>query len=101
MSKAKTANKQQARTTTKVSFTDKAWADYQFWKKHDAKVSESVDWLIQECMRTPFTGIGKPEGLKGSLSGFWSRRITREHRLVYMYENGELFILACRYHYES
>lgn len=101
MSKTKTANKQQARTTTKVSFTDHGWDDYQHWKRLDGKVSESIDRLIQECIRTPFSGTGKPEGLKGNLSGFWSRRITREHRLVYMYEDGQLFILACRYHYES
>lgn len=101
MTKSKTANKQQARKTIKVSFTDHGWDDYQHWKKLDAKISDSVDRLIQECMRTPFTGTGKPEGLKGNLSGFWSRRITREHRLVYLYEAGQLTILACRYHYEA
>ncbi|MCO8166245.1 Txe/YoeB family addiction module toxin [Pseudomonas sp. 21LCFQ02] len=56
--------------------------------------------LIEETLRTPFSGTGKPEPLKGNLSGFWSRRITREHRLVYLYEGGTLTTIACRFHYE-
>ncbi|SEI74127.1 toxin YoeB [Azotobacter beijerinckii] len=101
MSSTKQTNKQQARTTAKVSFTDHSWEDYLHWKEHDAKISEAIDGLIQECTRTPFSGTGKPEALRGSLTGFWSRRITREHRLVYMYEDGQLFIISCRYHYEK
>ena len=60
----------------------------------------AVDRLILECLRTPFSGSGKPEALKGDLSGYHSRRITKEHRLVYFYEAGTLTILACRFHYE-
>ena len=58
-----------------------------------------INQLIKSAIRTPFEGIGKPEALKGDLQGYWSRRITSEHRLVYKYEKDQLFIAACRYHY--
>ena len=57
--------------------------------------------MIKSCMQTAFKGIGKPEALKGDLQGYWSRRITSEHRLVYKYENNQILIAACRYHYEK
>lgn len=76
-----------------------AWEDYQFWIDNDKKVLRKINALIKECQRTPFEGTGKPEPLRQNLSGFWSRRITGEHRLVYKVENDVLFIAQCRYHY--
>ncbi|WP_423126407.1 Txe/YoeB family addiction module toxin [Gaoshiqia sp. Z1-71] len=81
-------------------FWDKtAWEDYQYWVDNDRKVLKKINALIKECQRTPFAGTGKPEALKQNLSGFWSRRITGEHRLVYKVENDVLYIAQCRYHY--
>lgn len=81
-------------------FWDKsAWEDYQYWIDTDRKVLRKINSLIKECQRTPFAGTGKPEALKQNLSGFWSRRITGEHRLVYKVENDVLYIAQCRYHY--
>ncbi len=76
-----------------------AWEDYQYWIDNDKKVLRKINALIKECQRTPFEGTGKPEPLRQNLSGFWSRRITGEHRLVYKVENDVLFIAQCRYHY--
>lgn len=76
-----------------------SWNDYLYWQKIDKKIVKRINELLKICTRTPFEGIGKPEALKGNLQGYWSRRITSEHRLVYKYENEALFILACRYHY--
>lgn len=76
-----------------------AWKDYTEWQRHDKKMVKRINELIKSCMRTPFEGIGKPEALKGDLANYWSRRITSEHRLVYKYQNNQLFIAACRYHY--
>jgi toxin YoeB len=76
-----------------------AWDDYQFWIDNDRKVLQKINSLIKECQRTPFAGIGKPEALKQYLSGFWSRRITGEHRLIYKVEDDILYIAQCKYHY--
>lgn len=76
-----------------------AWEDYQYWIDNDRKLLRKINILIKECQRTPFAGTGKPEALKQNLSGFWSRRITGEHRLVYKVENNILYIAQCRYHY--
>jgi toxin YoeB len=76
-----------------------AWDDYQFWIDSDRKVFQKINSLIKECLRTPYTGSGKPEALKQNLSGFWSRRITGEHRLVYKADDDILYIAQCRYHY--
>jgi toxin YoeB len=76
-----------------------AWEDYQYWLTNDKKTLKKINRLIKECQRTPFTGTGKPEPLKENFSGFWSRRITGEHRLVYKVENSVLYIAQCRYHY--
>jgi len=76
-----------------------AWEDYQYWIDTDKKILRKINSLIKECQRTPFAGTGKPEALKQNLSGFWSRRITGEHRLVYKVENDILYIAQCRYHY--
>ena len=76
-----------------------AWEDYQYWVTNDKKTLKTINRFIKECQRTPFSGTGKPEPLKENFSGFWSRRITGEHRLVYKVENNVLYIAQCRYHY--
>ncbi len=81
-------------------FWDKtAWEDYLYWQRSDKKVLSKINSLLKECQRTPFEGTGKPEPLRQNLSGYWSRRITGEHRLVYKAENDVLYIAQCRYHY--
>lgn len=82
-----------------LQFDDNGWDDYLFWQKTDKNKLKKINDLIKECHRTPFEGRGKPEPLKGNLSGFWSRRIDDEHRLVYAFDNNTLTIIACRYHY--
>ena len=80
-------------------FTASAWAEYQTWQAQDQKVVLKINRLIHDISRTPFSGLGKPEGLKGSLADFWSRRIDREPRLVYRVDDGEIVVISCRYHY--
>ncbi len=82
-----------------IVFLTHAWEDYLYWQKYDKKMLGKVNELIRQCQRTPFEGIGKPEALKNDLSGWWSRRITQEHRLVYRVENDLLYIAQCRKHY--
>lgn len=76
-----------------------AWQDYQHWQVADRRVLKRINSLIDACLREPFTGIGKPEQLKYGAQGAWSRRITEEHRLVYLVEGDDLVILQLRYHY--
>ena len=76
-----------------------SWDDYLYWQQVDSKIVKRINTLIKISTRTPFEGIGKPEALNGDLQGYWSRRITSEHRLVYKFEKESLFIAACRYHY--
>ena len=83
----------------KLVFHEQAWDDYLHWQGTDAKLLRRLNDLIKECQRTPFAGTGKPEPLRGQLSGWWSRRISREHRLVYRFEGDRLLIAQCRYHY--
>jgi toxin YoeB len=83
----------------KLIFSDEAWEDYLFWQKQDKAVVKRVNELIAACKRDPFVGIGKPEPLKYALAGFWSRRITEEHRMVYKAEKDALLIAQLRYHY--
>lgn len=83
----------------KIIFHEQAWDDYLYWQKQDRKMLTRLNGLIKECARTPFEGTGKPEPLKGSLSGWWSRRLNREHRLVYRVQDDQLLIAQCRYHY--
>ncbi|MEF9993663.1 MAG: Txe/YoeB family addiction module toxin [Acinetobacter sp.] len=83
-----------------IAFTKNAWADYLYWQGQDKKILKRINQLIQATTRTPLEGIGKPEPLKENLTGYWSRRITDEHRLVYAVEESEIIIIACRYHYE-
>lgn len=82
-----------------ILFTDKAWEDYQYWLSTDKTTIKRINLLINACRREPFAGIGKPEALKHQLAGYWSRRITDEHRLVYTVETGQLVIIAARHHY--
>jgi toxin YoeB len=88
----------------KLVFTERAWGDYLHWQASDKAVRARVNELIKDASRSPFRGIGKPEPLTGHLKGFWSRRITREHRLVYRVSGAAdaqtLEIVACRYHYD-
>ncbi|NQX81514.1 MAG: Txe/YoeB family addiction module toxin [Flavobacteriaceae bacterium] len=77
-----------------------AWKDYLYWQKTDKIKLKRINILIKESLRTPSEGIGKPEALKGDLSGFWSRRIDSEHRLVYKHDGEYIYIVACRYHYK-
>lgn len=83
----------------KLIFSEEAWDDYLHWQVHDRKLVQRINALIKECTRTPFTGIGKLEPLRGALSGWWSRRINQEHRLVYKPNDNGLLIAQCRYHY--
>ena len=83
----------------KLVFSEQAWEDYCSWQQQDAKLLRRINGLIQECTRTPFSGTGKPEPLRGSLSGWWSRRINLDHRLVYQVRDDDLLIAQCRYHY--
>ena len=83
----------------KVVFAENAWDDYLCWQKADRKVAQRISALIREIERTPFEGIGKPESLKHALAGYWSRRITHEHRIVYRIKGDELQIAQLRYHY--
>jgi len=76
-----------------------AWEDYLYWQQSDKTVLRRLNELIKECLRTPFEGKGKPEPLKGNLSGFWSRRLSDEHRLVYRVKADGIHITQCRYHY--
>ena len=83
----------------KLIFADEAWDDYLYWQKQDKRMVERINKLISEAQREPFAGIGKPEPLKHALSGFWSRRITKEHRMVYRVDGDDLLIAQLRYHY--
>lgn len=83
----------------RIVWTSTAWKDYLYWQSTDKKKLKRINELIKSTLREPFTGIGNPEPLKHDLQGFWSRRIDSEHRLVYSFENDNLEIIACRYHY--
>ena len=83
----------------KLIFSDHAWDDYLFWQKTDQQILYRINNLIKEMMRNPFEGIGKPEPLKHALSGYWSRRITDEHRFVYKASENAIEIAQLRYHY--
>ena len=82
-----------------IVFTPHAWADYTYWQSQDKKTLKRINALIEAAVREPFTGIGKPEALRGDLTGFYSRRIDDVNRLVYLASDTELQIIACRYHY--
>lgn len=83
----------------KLIFADEAWEDYLYWQTQDKRMVQRINKLIQEIRRESFAGIGKPEPLKHAFSGFWSRRITDEHRMVYKVEDDALLLAQLRYHY--
>jgi toxin YoeB len=82
-----------------LSWSDNAWDDYLYWQQTDKKILKRINLLIKDTKRQPFDGIGDPEPLKYNWTGYWSRRINREHRLVYNVEGENLTIAQCRYHY--
>ena len=84
-----------------IAFVEESFEDYNYFAKNDKQTFKKLQKLIKETLRDPFDGIGKPEPLKHNLAGYWSRRITKEHRLVYKVEDEKLIIIACRFHYEG
>ena len=82
-----------------LSWADNAWDDYLYWQQTDKKVLKRINLLIKDIKRQPFDGIGDPEPLKHNWTGYWSRRINREYRLVYKVKDDDLTIVQCRYHY--
>jgi toxin YoeB len=85
----------------KLCFTPSGWNDYLWFQEHDRKVLKRINLLLQDVLRSPFEGIGKPEPLKADLTGYWSRRITDEHRLIYSATTTDIVVIACRYHYSK
>ena len=85
----------------KMIWFEEAWEDYLYWQTQDKKTLKRINQLLQDAARNGYTGIGKPEPLKGELSGFWSRRIDEVHRLVYRIKDDTLEILSCRGHYDD
>ncbi|MCX7414293.1 MAG: Txe/YoeB family addiction module toxin [Planctomycetia bacterium] len=83
----------------KLVFAEQAWEDYLHWQRVDRKLLKRINALIKETARSPFEGTGKPEALKHALAGYWSRRITDEHRFVYKVDGDSLLIAQLRYHY--
>lgn len=84
-----------------IHFIPDAWDAYEYWQGQDKKTLKRINQLINEAARNPFEGIGKPEALRGDLSGYWSRRIDETNRLVYRATDDALIIIACRFHYEG
>lgn len=84
----------------KYIFVDESWEDYQYWLKTDKKKLKRINDLLKDISRNPFEGIEKPEPLKHKYSGFWLRRIDDEHRLIYKFQNDEILIAKCRFHYD-
>ncbi len=83
----------------KLTFSSHAWDDYLYWQKTDKKTLKRINTLIKDIQREPYAGIGKPEPLKHGLSGYWSRRIDDEHRIVYRYQDDTILIAQLRFHY--
>lgn len=83
----------------RLTFAEHAWEDYLYWQAHDRKILKRINDLLREISRTPFEGTGKPEPLKHALSGYWSRRINDEHRLVYTVRDGAILVAQARFHY--
>ena len=83
-----------------IVWTLAAWEDYQYWQGQDRKTLKRINNLIQDCLREPFDGIGKPEPLKENLSGCWSRRIDETNRLIYLIDRNDLVVIACCHHYD-
>ena len=85
----------------KILFYKNAWEEYLSFRQNDEIIFNRINFIIKDISRSPFNGIGRPEPLKHSLAGFWSRRINQEHRLVYTVENNIIHILQCKYHYQK
>ncbi len=85
----------------RITFSQNSWEDYNAWQSKDRKMLKKINELIKDIQRTPYNGLGSPEALKYDLSGYWSRRIDREHRLVYQVIGEEILIYSCRYHYDK
>ena len=85
----------------RIVFSKNSWEDYISWQRDDKRLLKKTNLLIKEIQRTPFEGIGNPEPLKYDLAGFWSRRIEREHRLVYQVFDNEILIYSCKFHYDK
>lgn len=83
----------------KIVWSENSWSDYLYWQNTDKQLLKKINRLIKDIQRNPFDGIGKPEPLKHQFSGFWSRRITDEHRLIYEIKDNSIAIASCRYHY--
>ncbi|WP_420956135.1 Txe/YoeB family addiction module toxin [Burkholderia gladioli] len=98
--KKKAKNKAEVASNCKVAWSDHAWDDYLYWQKHRPEMVDEINRLIEEISRDPFEGTGKPEPLRGDLTGFWSRRITKEDRLVYIVMEGVIHVVMCRFHYK-
>lgn len=84
----------------RLLWEDRAWEDYLYWQTQDKKVLKRVNLLIKDISRNPFDGIGKPEPLKNNLSGWWSRRIDETNRIVYYEQDGIIYVVSCRGHYD-
>ena len=85
----------------KLQFTERGWEQYEYWQANDPKIVSKINELLKDCRRSPYSGIGKPEALRNNLSGWWSRRITSEHRMLYRVEADVLIVAQCRFHYDS
>ena len=85
----------------KLTFTEAGWADYLWFQETNRKLLKKINILIKDIQWSPFDGVGKPEPLKANLSGYWSRRINTEHRLVYKVMEDNIVIVACRFHYQN
>ncbi|MCB0183839.1 MAG: Txe/YoeB family addiction module toxin [Caldilineaceae bacterium] len=85
----------------RLVFTELGWEDYLWFQDNDRQLLKRINLLIRDTLRTPGSGLGKPERLRANLSGYWSRRINSEHRLVYMFTDTELVVISCRFHYEK
>ena len=83
----------------KIIFSPDALADQEYFKEHVPKTAEKIRQLVNDILQTPFSGLGKPEQLRHDFAGCWSRRINREHRLVYTVKDDTLYVISCRYHY--
>ena len=85
----------------RILWEERAWEDYCYWQRQDKKTLKKINELIKDMQRNPFDGIGKPEPLKGVLSGWWSRRIDSTNRVVYREEGGIIYLFSCRGHYDD
>ena len=85
----------------RLTWLPNGWNDYLYWQENDRKILQRVNELIRDALRNPFTGIGKPELLRNNLKGWWSRRVTQEHRFIYRVDGESLLIMQCRFHYDD